>query len=311
MIKTPTLFILGAGASVPFGYPTGGELRDNICDKKYFNRLIKLVDQIPPSHPLGLTSEVRVKEFIKDFKDSMSYSIDAFLERRKEHMKIGKQAISMILKKYEIESQLKLSMQANNWLMYLFNRINQCSFDNFNENKISFVIFNYDISLEQFIFKALQKFYGKEPGSAIQVLQNIPIVHLYGKINNNPFIDSNNDSDLLKAISIAENNLKLIKAERTNSGGKEAVTGEFKKAHSMIEKAQNIYFLGFGFDETNLERLNIRLMKNKTIRFTSMGLEDSRLSWIKKQFNTAKADQHLFPDCMDCLNILKKNLNFE
>ena len=30
LIETSTLFILGAGASAPYGYPLGSELRDNI-----------------------------------------------------------------------------------------------------------------------------------------------------------------------------------------------------------------------------------------------------------------------------------------
>ena len=30
MIETPTLFVLGAGASKPYGYPTGPELRSEI-----------------------------------------------------------------------------------------------------------------------------------------------------------------------------------------------------------------------------------------------------------------------------------------
>jgi len=34
MIKTKTLFILGAGASAPFGYPTGIELRKAILTNK-------------------------------------------------------------------------------------------------------------------------------------------------------------------------------------------------------------------------------------------------------------------------------------
>ena len=32
MIERPTLFVLGAGASEPYGYPTGAELRRYICD---------------------------------------------------------------------------------------------------------------------------------------------------------------------------------------------------------------------------------------------------------------------------------------
>jgi len=36
MIDTPTLFILGAGASKPYGYPTGAELRTDIV-KQFVN----------------------------------------------------------------------------------------------------------------------------------------------------------------------------------------------------------------------------------------------------------------------------------
>jgi hypothetical protein len=38
MIDTETVFILGAGASKPYGYPTGYELKEFICEK-----LLKLI----------------------------------------------------------------------------------------------------------------------------------------------------------------------------------------------------------------------------------------------------------------------------
>jgi len=307
MIKTPTLFILGAGASAPFGYPTGGKLRNEICSSLNVNRLIKLLNSAPSLNPLAFRSEDLVKKFVGDFHSSGSYSIDAFLERRKEYMAIGKKAIAMILKRYETTSNL--FEQQENWYMYLFNRIKNCSFNDFGKNKISFITFNYDLSLEQFISKSLQSFYGKQEGSVRQILQNIPIVHLYGKINSDPYDEA--DSNLLKVISNAEKNLKLIKDERTNENEGKNITEEFQKAHSLIEKAENIYFLGFGFDETNLERLNIRLMKNKNIRYTAKGIEDSRELWIHKQFSEAGANQNLYSTPIDCIGILQKYLVFE
>lgn len=41
MIKTNTLFILGAGASKPFGYPTGKELRDLIRGQRNDNIIVR------------------------------------------------------------------------------------------------------------------------------------------------------------------------------------------------------------------------------------------------------------------------------
>lgn len=307
MIKTPTLFILGAGASVPFGYPTGGELRDDICSRKRGHQLIQLLKEKENLNPLVFKIENFVKTFTREFKSSGSYSIDAFLERRPEYMGIGKKAIAMILKRYETDSNL--SKQQENWYMYLFNRMKECSFNDFSKNKISFVTFNYDLSLDQFISKALQSFYGKEEGVVRHILHNIPIVHLYGQINVDPFDIP--DSDFLNAIDNAEKNLKLIKDERTNSGHKKEITEEFKTAHSLIKNATNIYFLGFGFDETNLERLKIELMKNKIIRFTAKGLETSRINWIKKQFLEAGIDQNLSSADTDCIGILEEHLKFE
>ena len=34
MLTYNTVFILGAGASKPFGFPTGAELKNNICEVK-------------------------------------------------------------------------------------------------------------------------------------------------------------------------------------------------------------------------------------------------------------------------------------
>lgn len=31
MISEDTVFVLGAGASAPYGYPIGSELRDDVC----------------------------------------------------------------------------------------------------------------------------------------------------------------------------------------------------------------------------------------------------------------------------------------
>lgn len=42
MINTPTVFILGAGASVPYGYPTGASLRASII-RNFCNDLQQLL----------------------------------------------------------------------------------------------------------------------------------------------------------------------------------------------------------------------------------------------------------------------------
>lgn len=302
MIKTQTLFILGAGASVPFGYPTGGKLRDDICSHENVHQLTELLRQDPHGRFVHYDLNGTVGRFTDEFKESKSYSIDAFLESRQEYMKIGKMAIALILKNYEIKSEL--SKQEGNWYMYLFNRMKDCDFKDFNKNKISFVTFNYDLSLEQFLSNALQFFYGKNPSQVSEVLREIPIVHLYGKINSDSYAT---DSNFSSAIFNADKNLKLIKDERTDNNGADEITEEFQMAHNLISTAKNIYFLGFGFDKINLERLNIGLMQAKTIKFTSKGVEPSIMSWIQRQFGEAI----LVAKPCDCIEMLQAYLAFE
>jgi hypothetical protein len=77
MIKTKTLFILGAGASNPFGYPTGAKLRDLIIEQKERRSILNVLnvygdDDIKPF-------ERHQESFIDEFRKSSVYSIDSFL----------------------------------------------------------------------------------------------------------------------------------------------------------------------------------------------------------------------------------------
>jgi hypothetical protein len=45
---------------------------------------------------------------------------------------------------------------------------------------VSFIVFNYDRCLEQFLFHALQKLYGLESQEAFAMLTDLRIIHPYG-----------------------------------------------------------------------------------------------------------------------------------
>ncbi|MFZ5800689.1 MAG: hypothetical protein ACOY3D_04865 [Candidatus Omnitrophota bacterium] len=304
MIKTKTLFILGAGASQPFGYPTGIELRE----------LIRLQSRKGPViHALKLADaavdwdDKRVDKFITEFSKSSDLSIDSFLEQRKEFMDIGKMTIASYLLPYEVDERLRESK--DNWYMYLYNRL-KSSFEEFDKNKISFITFNYDRSLEQFLFEALKSRFKRNPQECAAKLKNIPIIHLYGQLDLLPWQDgegspySQREKNILR-IRNACDNIKLITEEREVKESK-----EFQDAYRLIEDAERIYILGFGFDETNLERLNISLMKDKTITATAYGLERSKRRWIEQYFKT-RINTNIFLLDFDTLSLLKEHLQIE
>src|SRR5262245_42295646 len=137
MITTPTLLILGAGASAPFGFPLGIGLRENIIRNLQDNKFRQ------PLIDAGYPSE-RIAEFRRTFLYSGKESVDAFLEHSINYLEIGKAAIAQELLKYELLENL-LETLSKNLYAYLYKQLNTAP-DDFPKNKLSVVTYNYDRS---------------------------------------------------------------------------------------------------------------------------------------------------------------------
>src|SRR5205814_6081210 len=73
--------------------------------------------------------------------------------------------------------------RGGDWYQYLFGKLN-ASFEEFGQNKLSVVTFNYDRSLEHFLLTTLQYSHGKTFDQCADLLMaNIPIVHVYGQLS--------------------------------------------------------------------------------------------------------------------------------
>lgn len=149
MITKETVFILGAGASKPYGYPSGLDLVQIICDnldKNAINDLQK--NNFKTLCSLGFT-EQQLSQFRQDLRYSDTLSVDSFLEhRKKEYLELGKLAIAQALIPCEVTDNL-FNTSHKSWLKYLFNTLSNVPFDDFFENKISFLTFNYDRTAER------------------------------------------------------------------------------------------------------------------------------------------------------------------
>ena len=196
--------------------------------------------------------------------------------------------------------------------MYLYSRMNSL-FEDFDKNKISFITFNYDRSLEQFLFKALKSTFNKPEKECAEKLSKIPIVHLYGQLDPLPWqAKEGEDFPYLPAHKIAgrivkaRENIKLISEERDVEKSE-----AFKEAYELIKKAKKIYFLGFSFDETNLKRLNIELMQGKSVYCTSLGLEKSIQHWVQYEYFKEKKRETIELHPCDVLSLLKDKLKYE
>lgn len=248
MITRKVVLILGAGASMPFGFPSGLELKSKIVERLHPHR-----SDVVKQHLTDAGFETgHVEGFRSALEKSGKLSVDAFLEHRPEFIEVGKAAIASFLLPSEHEPTLWFG-GGMSWYAYFFNRLN-ARFEEFSQNRVSVLTFNYDRSLEHYLLTALQNSYGKSPDECAAALRSVPIVHLYGQLGQLASLSTDGYGIEYGAP------LNVVSLKRAAKGIQiihEAVSGSepFERAHELLRQAERACFLGFGYDETNLQRL--------------------------------------------------------
>jgi len=183
----------------------------------------------------------------------------------------------------------------------------------FKKNKVNFITFNYDRSLEHFLYNSLLQTYGSINLREHRPLDLIPFkfIHVYGKIDNFPWEDPSGSEYRTKysvrdILRVADN-IKLIH-ERDDK-----FLNEIKQT---IAKAKNIFFLGFGYDEDNMRALGWpkNFNENKNIFGTAFNLSQSRIgeirAMIQKGFkNPTLTRVHPIIKPLDCRSLLDEYRN--
>ena len=247
MLTRPTVLVLGAGASAPFGFKLGADLSHNIVKhllpgNALFNDLV--------TH--GGVSEEAIARFRKRFLIAGRYSIDAFLERKDEQtVWLGKMALAHEL--ITDEDPERVFRFQENWMREMYVQLNT-GFDDFEKNTLSIITFNYDRSVEHFLFGTLMSENENEK-ECREVIKAIPIIHLHGKLGyldwqdgdpTRPYETSINPT----ALKVCVESIKVIHEAEPDDE-------DFKRAKELLAAADKIAFLGFGYSPTNLTRLDV------------------------------------------------------
>jgi hypothetical protein len=300
MIEIPTALILGAGASVPYGFPSNLELMNKILNELKPDALHKLSRQIID---LGISPDV-IEEFINSLLMAGKLSVDAFLEHRREFLEIGRLAITLTLVKYEIESKLFAeNIRGSSWYEYLWNKLD-APFEDFDKNRLSIITFNYDRSIEHYLITAMTKLYKKSIKACSEKLNKIPIIHVHGKLGSLPW----QEGEVIRRYSTRHNGdiVKLSKqikviAEKADS------SREFNKAYKIMNSATKTYFLGFGYHPANLRRLRMKEFKKKlppeTFQGTSQGIGVAERNEIAKNWGI-----RLYHSDNSCIKFLRNHI---
>ena len=122
MIEEQTVFILGAGASWPYGLPTSTELRKQIF-LKFADRIKMLVRSRDQSKAEEMYQEAL--EFTNAFYKSSDASVDLWLMKNKRLDPLGKHAIITYILQGEHDGDFreKAPHPEQDWYSYIWKRM--------------------------------------------------------------------------------------------------------------------------------------------------------------------------------------------
>lgn len=313
-----TVFILGAGASKPYNYPTASELREDIITKHRDILDDSLRNAGLNDEDIKLNIRKNFYSIIEQFEASNIVSIDLFLTRVKDkiNIELGITLIWLFILHYETNSRI---IDANqDWYRAFYNELTGdiltvTELKSTVKQPINFITFNYDRSLEHFFYSSLKNSFGLSEEEAKDLFHHLfKINHVYGKVlyldweNQSPAAAYQNRDHIFKYYSKSSEMIKLIYSDRK-------IDEEVKH---LIRKANKIFCLGFGFAKANLDFLNFSslLNRDKTIFATGIKLYPQKIGLIKneiqknnpKKFAINSSQIHIDP--LNCLELLQKYL---
>lgn len=293
-MDTPkTVFVLGAGASKPYGLPTGAELRRDIYGRSAKRLRGVLTRRDEPSPETIEELFKKAQKFAQDFRLSRTPMIDLYLNRNPDLMKDGLRAITMSILDYERNCQYGEDSKNPDmdWYSELLNTLTSDFTSphdlNLGAADVGFITFNYDRSLENFLYETLTRAFTKVPiDDIIKQINSIIIEHLFGQIAPLPWQGCEQEFGFRKSLEDISlelidqfaKNISILYGQRNNP--------KLKLTKEMLGRAERIFFLGFGYAPENMELLDFpEILRTETIVYgTVMGLPYKRIEEIKELY---------------------------
>jgi len=309
MITTRTVLVLGAGASAPYDFPTGKQLKDKVVRLSTQKGARQLLTEC------GF-SEKQINCLAQSLGRSGQSSIDAFLERRPELQDVGKAAIAAMLLPHESDKHLfpmgkrnnrSDSDHEDNWYELLFNMLTEgaVKWQDLEANELSIITFNYDRSFEHYLFTALQESYGIGNDDARTAASFIRVEHVYGSLGKLPWQGTTDASHIVPygARHTIENVRRAADSVIILSEG-EVNSEAFCQARLQLSNATRVYLLGFGYHPTNLGRLgmqseSMRKFTQHQVARTILGLPawlESKIDEFPSLENLRRGQGNLFKE---------------
>lgn len=300
MIRSPTVLVLGAGASQPYNFPTGEELKQLILSGH-----LEIDRRVFGAVPDWQVQADRFRELFRWSKGT----IDEFLETNPAWLEPGKGLIAAhIIKKEEPEH---LHPKTADWMGLLFRWMAEgTSADTFASNRLSVVSLNYDRSFEFALSKFIEGRFHRDPFDAHHIASKFPVIHIHGQVgplwSENGRYESEFKSDL-EGRWRWRSDIRIIHDPTDDE--------LLEKARTLLMAAKRVFCLGFGYHHTTVQRLfGSPLREGTEIRGTCKGLCPAELRAKWRLFPARQVlENPESPQCrikfadteLDCLDFLR------
>lgn len=283
-----TVLVLGAGASMPYGFPSGDQLKERIISSlESFPKRAGPGKQLENlMHESGIDAD-HIEEFRDELAGAHHITIDRFLQNRPNFERVGKLAIAATLIPFEADSIVPMLKPwkarpdakvraTEGWYAYLAKQLNLSSTD-WGRGLLTIVTYNYDRSLEHYLFTILRSTCGKSPEECWKIFQGIPIIHVYGELG--PYKPLENgllygSSLELATAREAAKNIRIMHEAKNE--------GLIKQAKMAVRDAEVVCFLGFGYHPENIGLLSVQSgLRGKRIIGTAHGLTKAEQQRLK------------------------------
>lgn len=249
---------------MPYGFPSGDQLKE---------RIISMLESFPKHAGPGTQLEILMHEsgiehgHIEEFRDELAgahhITIDRFLQNRPDFARVGKLAIAATLIPFERDSIIPMlkpwktrpearSRVAEGWYKYFAEQLDLSS-TNWGRGLLTIITYNYDRSLEHYLFTILKSTCDKSAEECWKIFKEIPIIHIHGELG--PYDPLGNGLEYGSPVDLntarqAAKNIRIMHEEKNEN--------PTKQAKEAIQESNLVCFLGFGYHRENLAPLPVK-----------------------------------------------------
>lgn len=271
-------FILGAGASVAYGLPTGDELvqrvathmlrSGNDCDKKLGSKLELYAPLSIDSYLMKHYSQEGRESALRSYKAYIAFEIMQSLQNASLGRSNGYEETDKATKKFSLRNP-------ENWMRFVIPELLDL-YENYPESEcpIKFVIFNYDLSLEFYLDRVISEYETTNEGFKKGFFKWISeaIIHLYGQVGFYSWQKDRADNAmniwyllssswekraLVSPTHLLDYAYELQKHIRVIGEPARANDAHVTLAKDWIRKSYSLVFTGYGFNEDNNKLLEL------------------------------------------------------